>query len=271
MPWIAPSHQAPALALKLWRPRWFSGLALVLGSAVPDLEFIARVDKACVVSHTVMGQLTFTLPVALALYVLATELLIPWVVPHLPSDTPARWHDLLALETPRGRQWLPVACSAVIGGLSHLALDGFTHGDASGWAVALLPSLRAPIRVFGWAAPAYERLQVGLTVVLGAITLASWRRIASGRLLWAWRGETPRCATRSGGRARRVLASWTLAWAVAGVGWVTVIRPPATLAVTVELAAYAALDWAAVAVILAALVDRGLRRRASPVVLEEVA
>ena len=40
MPWIVPSHQAPVLPLKAWRPAWFSGLGLVLGSVTPDLVFI---------------------------------------------------------------------------------------------------------------------------------------------------------------------------------------------------------------------------------------
>src|SRR5215813_9115 len=80
MPWIAPSHQAPALALKMWRPRSFSGLALCLGSAAPDLEFILRLRHEWVVSHTLAGQLFFTVPLVMLLHRLATDLVLPWLV-----------------------------------------------------------------------------------------------------------------------------------------------------------------------------------------------
>src|SRR6185369_18056489 len=106
---------------------------------------IARVDKECFVSHTIAGQLIFTLPVVLLLYCLATDLVIPWLVPHLPAGPPYHWHDLLALKRPRGREWLGISASAIVGGLSHIVLDGFTHGDSSGWAVALFPLLRLPV------------------------------------------------------------------------------------------------------------------------------
>jgi len=42
---MIPSHQAPVIPLKRWRPHWFSGLALVLGTLAPDLVFILRLDQ----------------------------------------------------------------------------------------------------------------------------------------------------------------------------------------------------------------------------------
>ena len=37
MPLTFPTHAAAVLPLKLWRPRWFDGVALVTGSAAPDV------------------------------------------------------------------------------------------------------------------------------------------------------------------------------------------------------------------------------------------
>jgi hypothetical protein len=36
MPLTFPSHAAAVVPLKLWRRRWFDGVALVIGSAAPN-------------------------------------------------------------------------------------------------------------------------------------------------------------------------------------------------------------------------------------------
>jgi hypothetical protein len=40
VPATFPSHAGVVLPLKLWRPRWFDGVALVVGSALPDLVYV---------------------------------------------------------------------------------------------------------------------------------------------------------------------------------------------------------------------------------------
>ena len=39
MPLTFPAHQAVVVPLKLWRPRWFDGVALVVGAGSPDLLY----------------------------------------------------------------------------------------------------------------------------------------------------------------------------------------------------------------------------------------
>ncbi|MFF5265545.1 DUF4184 family protein [Actinomadura viridis] len=39
VPLTFPSHAAAVMPLKFWRPRWFDGVALVVGSTAPDLPF----------------------------------------------------------------------------------------------------------------------------------------------------------------------------------------------------------------------------------------
>jgi len=39
VPLTFPSHAAAIAPLKLWRPRWFDGVALVVGSAAPDFGY----------------------------------------------------------------------------------------------------------------------------------------------------------------------------------------------------------------------------------------
>jgi hypothetical protein len=258
VPWIVPSHQAPALFLKSWRPRWFSGLALVLGSLAPDLEFIVPVRKEAILGHTVAGQILFTVPVVLVLYVLTTDLVIPWLVPYLSRS----WHDLVALERPRGRAWWGVALSGALGGLTHIALDGFTHGEASGgWAVAFFPLLSLNMRSPLGPLPVHDVLQIVLTVVLGAAALDAWRRIAGQRLLWSWRSRSPRPVLAASPTWRRRVLRWLTACGALGVAAVLFFKPAASLGQAVELAAYGCLDGLAAGILLGAITHRILGAR----------
>jgi Domain of unknown function (DUF4184) len=262
LPWIVPSHQAPALWLKSWRPRWFSGLGLVLGGLAPDLEFIVPVRKEMFLSHTLPGQVLFTLPVALVLYLLSTDLVLPWLSPYLP---PA-WRDLDAIRRPTGRGWLKVAASAVVGGLTHVALDGVTHDAAGGgWAVAFLPWLAARVSTPMGALPLHDVLQIVLTVVLGAASLLAWRRILRKRLLWKWRERTPPAHASTRGRSPLRLACCVLGCGILGAGAMAASAadgPPGTV---VELASYALLDGLALGLLLGACGSRIMATSRRPV------
>ncbi|HXB54482.1 MAG TPA: DUF4184 family protein [Vicinamibacteria bacterium] len=258
MPWIVPSHQAPALLLKAWRPRWFSGLALVLGSLAPDLEFIVPVRRETILGHTVAGQILFTVPVVLALYVLTTDLVIPWLVPYLSRC----WHDLAALERPRGRAWWGVVLSAVLGGLTHIVLDGFTHGEASGgWAVPFFPLLSLNVPSPLGPLPVHDLLQIVFTVVLGAAALDAWRRIAGQRLLWSWRNRSPRPVLAASPTGRRRVLRWLTACGALGVAAALFFKPAASAGYALELAAYGFLDGIAGGMLLGAATHRLLHAR----------
>ena len=174
MPWIVPSHQAPVLRLARSRPGWFSGLALVLGTMAPDLAFILPLDPTgAPASHTLAGQLYITLPLVLVLHALLTALVLPWLLPHLPGGSPLHLHELARSRPATGLAAnARVAASGLVGGLTHILIDGFTHGDQSGWALALLPWLATPVPYPGSEqAPLYDSLQLWLTIRLGVLTM----------------------------------------------------------------------------------------------------
>jgi hypothetical protein len=249
LPWVIPSHQAPALLLKLWRPRWFSGLALVLGTIAPDLEFILRLDGSWFVSHTVMGQLYFTVPVVLILYVLSVDLVIPWLLRYLPDGPPFFWHELASLKRPRGAEWLGVCVSGYVGGLTHVFLDGFTHDDRSGWAVARFAILRREVL----GRPVFELLQLGLTVVLGFVTVWAWRRLAQEGLLNGRRTGGSRPIAKASPRSRGELLRWLWTCVAAGFVLALGLRPLSSLGLAVERGAYGVLTFLALGLVLAAL------------------
>lgn len=259
MPWIIPSHQAPALALKAWRPRWFSGLGLALGSLAPDLEFIVPVRKQACLGHTIVGQFLFTVPVTLLLYLMSTEIVLPWLVPYLPRA----WWDLGALKRPRGIAWGGVALSAALGGLTHIFLDGFTHSvPEGGWAIAFLPWLSRGIPTpFGIVA-LHDLLQVLATALLGIVTLRLWGRILDARLLGAWRRQAIPPTSPASPRSRRRLVRWLGAAASLGTAGALLGRSGASPWQAVELASYGLLDGIALGLLLPALAHRlttGLR------------
>jgi hypothetical protein len=71
-----------------------------------------------------------------------------------------------------------VALSGLVGAATHVFLDGFTHGNHSGWALALIPALATPVPQPWGTQPLHDALQVWLTVALGALALHEWDRTA---------------------------------------------------------------------------------------------
>ncbi|MEV0457031.1 DUF4184 family protein [Catellatospora methionotrophica] len=51
MPLTLPTHPVAVVPLKLWRPRWFDGVALTIGAIAPDLAFAADGYGVTIHSH----------------------------------------------------------------------------------------------------------------------------------------------------------------------------------------------------------------------------
>jgi hypothetical protein len=261
MPWMIPSHQAPVLPLKRWRPHWFSGLALVLGTVAPDLAFVLRLDaNGSPLSHSAVGLFVVDVPLAIVLHVLATRLVLPWLLPHLPGGPPLHLHALARCGTARDAfgVWR-VALSALVGAATHVFIDGFTHGDHAGWALAFLPALGAPVLHLAGTAPFHDALQFWLTIGLGAVALRDWGRMASALPVpgpgaaATWEVVEAPPATR-----RRVVAILGGA-ALAGAALAPVLRGAIGSPDALELAAYGAITFAALAALLGAVSDRARR------------
>lgn len=259
MPVTFLSHQALVLPLKMRWPHRFSGLALVIGSMAPDLEFIGTMRDDWLFSHTIGAQLWFTVPVSMFLVWLASAVVLPAVLPYVRDHPEWRLHDLAALEPPRGwRGWCSVAVSAWIGGISHVVLDGVTHGNHSGWLVPFLPFLRTPVPHPGGAVPLHDALQLWLTILLGLATVVMWRSMTRHRLLWRWRGREPVTLPRQRTTAGRQLLWVCLAAAVQGGIAGSLVRAGEDDKLVAAGVAFGALDFACLAVVVSAL---AIRRR----------
>jgi hypothetical protein len=262
MPLIVPSHQAAVLPFKIWRPAAFSGLALTLGSVAPDLEFMLRLDRDWLVSHTFAAQFYFTVPLVLLLHGLITRLLLPFALPLLPPGPPLHLEALRALRPLGSPREIAVASySAALGGVTHVMLDGFTHGNHSGWAVAHLPLLATPVpHPFG-PLPLHDVLQVWLSIFFAVAALQGWQDLARSGRLYAWRGEAPppRALAPASPRVRRRTVRFLGLAALMGAVLTLALREADTTLARLELALFGAIGLLAYGVVVAAAVDRWLR------------
>jgi len=167
------SHAAAALPLKR------SGLvfsALVVGSMAPDFLYFLRLPFSRDLGHSLPGLLLVDLPLGwLVLWVFHAFLKNP-LFALLPLGHQRRLAPFLSRFAFSGwkRAGL-ISLSLLLGSLSHIAWDSFTHNN--GLMVELIPALsRTLFSLRGYHLTAYLGLQYGCTLLgLAALALAYWR------------------------------------------------------------------------------------------------
>lgn len=154
----------PAIVLPLRRVRWFSFTALVFGSMAPDFEYFLRLQAYSSMSHTLAGLFLFDLPMTFLLSLLFHGIVKRAMIEHLPApfdrglqhcaESPWRLTTL--------RSFLVFCCSAVLGSVTHIFWDAFTHDGA--FMVSRLQLLQEKVELAGMAIPVYKFLQHGSTM-----------------------------------------------------------------------------------------------------------
>lgn len=142
--------------------------ALVIGTMAPDYEYVLRLAVVGRLGHTPMGLLAFCLPVSLAALALWRTLVRPALLPLVPHGL----IDASRLDPARSGLpsiLLPSSIAILLGAVTHVAWDGFTH--RTGWAVSALPALLDPAPGIG--RPWYNVLQHASTL-FGAIVIVLW-------------------------------------------------------------------------------------------------
>lgn len=163
MPLTFLAHQAPVLPLVLLWPRRFDGVALCVGSMVPDFAYVAAGTSWRFVSHSAWGLAWFCVPVALVVSVVV-RWISPTVLGHLPAELRDGGGRLVGPTPPLLRTLVSVA----IGAASHVLVDACTH--RRGFVVERLPELRwAPLSFLGEPVPIYKLLQIPGSLVLAGL------------------------------------------------------------------------------------------------------
>ncbi len=191
---FTPAHAAAAAPLYLLSGRRLSVAALIVGTLSPDFEyFIHQEASRPWRGHSLPGLIYFCLPTGLL--VLA---IFRWVQPGLAALLPpkAGWVAIPSSSGPR-----PTVFALLLGALSHVAWDAFTHRD--GWATLTWPDLF--LQVFFLKLPLYKTLQYGFGLG-GLLFCGAWFYLISRRF-------SPKSAHR-----RHLLKLW-----VAFLGMPTII------------------------------------------------
>ncbi len=113
------------LPLKVARPGWFDGAALVLGSMGPDIAYLL-LPELRVASHSFAGILYWSVPMTLSLL----PLLRYGVAPGIAVYGPARLAAFAHLAQARHPWWKTAACAG-FGALTHVLWDGTTHPEGT--------------------------------------------------------------------------------------------------------------------------------------------
>jgi len=174
------SHVAAVLPAyrPLARAHVFS--AAVIGSMVPDFGFLLPGSFARWQTHSLAALFSFCLPVGLLAYCLTQWLIKPAVVEVVPDGA----HTRLCRDHPvawrKPWRWPLVVIALLLGAVTHLVWDGFTHENARG--VHLFPGLTEygpdmaghSLQLYRWLQ--YGSSIVGLAIVAAALVL--WLRHA---------------------------------------------------------------------------------------------
>ena len=136
------SHPAIVLPLEKKWNKYFSFTALILGSMSPDFEYFIRFKPMATIGHGLIA--------------------------HMPKPIDS-WYYNTALKPWRINsltQVLVFSYSAIIGMITHVLWDSFTH--KGGKFVILFEGLRKNIEILNYDIPVYKTLQHGSTL-LGVI------------------------------------------------------------------------------------------------------
>ena len=196
--------------------------AAVIGSMVPDFGFLLPGALSRLQTHSVAALFTFCLPVGLLAYLLTVLLIRPAIIEILPDRAFARVRAALSVPVPQSlRHILLVLLAILLGAITHLIWDAFTHENARG--VRMFPVLEAYTpELDGHSLRLYHLLQYGSSVVgLLAVILAL--------VLWVRHAPRPaqplRRSLRSVERWVWTLVYLALPWLGMGVSFAHVLQP----------------------------------------------
>jgi hypothetical protein len=134
------SHVAAVLPFARFLHRGRVLSALVIGSMVPDFSLFLpwRLDR--VETHSAAALLTWSLPVGIGTYWVFQYWIKRPVREVLPAGAYARsWPYAAVADIRRLAQWLVAGAAILVGAVTHLIWDGFTHEGARG--VRMIPAI----------------------------------------------------------------------------------------------------------------------------------
>lgn len=190
---FTPSHAA--IVLPFIRSGYFSATALIIGSMAPDFEYFFTMNDQGIHGHTLAGFFYFDIPVTILAAFVFHYFVKFNLIDNLPYFLQRKFDDLKQLEfLPYFRKhWFLFSCSALLGTVSHIFWDSFTHPDT--WAVKTFSIYETIIPFQGARYPFYYFLQtvssyVGLFILLVFLLIkkSDAHTVLIKPSLWYWIG-----------------------------------------------------------------------------------
>lgn len=247
------SHAAAILPFTRFLRRWRVLSALLIGAMVPDFGYLMPWRLPRIETHSASALLSFCLPLGLATYWIFQRLIKAPLREVLPDGAYAASLPFAPLADMRSpRQWLVAYCGVIVGAVTHLIWDGFTHEGARG--VRMLPGLDEWFVDFAGHELQGPRFLEDLSSVLGLIVVAwfVWRFLRTPAAVGGLQSDCPPRRLRSPERRSWRVAYGATAFAV-GAADLVLIRwfyPRASgIGAYVGMAAIASLRGLGVAVL----------------------
>lgn len=200
------SHVAAVLPFARHLNRWRMLSAAVIGSMVPDFGFLLPWRVTRIETHSISGLLSFCLPVGLMTYWLFEYIVKPASLEVFSGGAYERLRPFARPEhITSAKQWLVAAIAILLGAVTHLILDGFTHEGAHG--VRMIPMLDDVVPgMGGHMVRAFGLLQI-VSSLLGLFVI----------LVVLWRTMRPGAQARPRLMAVAERRVWLLAYATAAI------------------------------------------------------
>ena len=183
MPLTYLSHQAAVLPLKMWRPSWFDGTALVFGSMAPDWAYIFNGSRIQINAHRWPAAAWFAVTTAV-LVTLVVRRLEPKLIAPLPLAP--RWLRDIARRR-ASHSFVSVVVGAVVGVITHIVWDMFTHNFR--WGAEHIAWLREPVTIAGHTMSHAQLLQQISTVGGAIVTVLLLALVGHRRAALGWRQQ----------------------------------------------------------------------------------
>ena len=146
-------------------------LGLIIGSIVPDFEYFMRMRIKSIYSHTWFGLFWLDLPLGLLIFFIYQKLVKDEIIDHLPTLLNQRFLRFKGkckkVNSPR--YFIVVSASILVGAISHIVWDGFTHPNS--YFVSKLPLLSKILQVGAHQLSVYNIIQHTSTLI-GAFVIA---------------------------------------------------------------------------------------------------
>jgi len=170
------SHTVAVIPLYKYLGRFGALSALIIGSMIPDFEYIIpNFDNFYVDAHSLTGIYFFAIPVGLAVYYLYHVLMAPVIVSILPKFIQKHLHSDLFIGRLPNIPTFTLIFSLVFGALTHIIWDFFTHHSGIPQYIDWMN--RPLIAIDSYDIMPYRVLQ-HFSTMLGLSLLVFW--------LWVW-------------------------------------------------------------------------------------